>query len=173
MPSGSGRSFGGMTRWVALAAQTAARGILLFGLWMVLVDNAEWPELVVGAVAAAVASVYGTVVLMRRGQRLRLTPAMLRWGYRPFVLLVTDTGRVTLALGRRLVLRRPIEGRLRAVRYRATDHTADDVTRRILTEWSASMAANRYAVGVDVRGGYLLVHQLVESSGPLDPLELG
>ena len=98
---------------------------------------------------------------------------MLRHAYRPFVLLVTDTLRVTAALVRHLVLRRPVDGRLRAVRYRAVGDSADEVTRRVLSEWTPSLAANRYAVGIDVERGYMLVHQLVDSPGPLDPLELG
>lgn len=162
-----------MTLWVSRAAQTVVRGLLLFGLWMVLVDSAEWPQVVVGVGAAAIAALYGAVVLARRPEHGRLTIGMLRRLYRPFLLLITDSVRVTLALGRHVVLRRPVEGRFRAVRYRAIGDTPEDITRRILTEWGASMAANRYAVGVDLEGGYLLVHQLVETSGPLDPLELG
>src|SRR5947209_6954641 len=162
-----------MTRWLVLTAQTVLRGILLFGLWMVLVDNAEWPEVLVGAVAAGLTAIYGTIVLARRKQRLRVSPAMLLRLYRPFLLLVTDTVRVTIALVRHLVLRQPVTGRLRAVRYRAVGPTADEVTRRVLTEWSTTVAPNRIAIGVDVDDGYLLVHQLVDSTGPLDPLQLG
>lgn len=156
-----------------LTTQTILRGVLLFGLWMVLVDNTEWPELLVGAVAAGLTAIYGTIVLARRQERLRLSPGMLRRLYRPFLLLITDTVRVTVALVRHLVLRRPVTGRLRAVRYRAVGPTADEVTRRVLSEWSTSVAPNRIAIGVDVDEGYLLVHQLVDSRGPLDPLQLG
>ena len=39
--------------------------------------------------------------------------------------------------------------------------------------WQASLAANRYAIGIDLDGNYLLIHELVPASGPLDPLELG
>jgi hypothetical protein len=162
-----------MTRWVAPAAQTIVRGALLFGLWMVLVDNAEWPEVVVGLGAAALAAVYGTFVMSRRRERLRLSAAMVRRAHRPLVLLVSDTVLVTVALAKALFLRRFPTGRFRAVRYGATGQSSEDVTRRILTEWATGVAANRYAVGVDVERGYLLVHQLVESGGPLDPLELG
>lgn len=162
-----------MTRRVSLAARTVVRGALLFGLWMVLVDSVDWPEMVVGAGAAAIAAVFATVVFTRRSEHLRPTPGMLRFAYRPLVLMVTDTVRVTAALVREIAQRRPNEGHLRAVRYRATGDDPDHVARRILTEWGASVAANRYAVGIDVERDYLLVHQLVEAPGPLDPLELG
>jgi hypothetical protein len=88
------------------------------------------------------------------------------------LLLGTDTARVTWALAGQLVGRRA-HGRLRAVRYAATARTPEDSARRILTEWSTSLAANRYAIGIDLERGYLLVHELVPSDGPLDPLELG
>jgi multisubunit Na+/H+ antiporter MnhE subunit len=157
----------------SLAAQTVVRGVVLFGLWLVLVDTVVWPEMVVGATAAAVTAVFATLVYARRSEHLRLTPAMLRFAYRPLLLLVADTVRVAAALVRELAHRRPVEGRLRAVRYRATGDSADDVGRRILTEWGTSVGANRYVVGIDVERDYLLVHELVEASGPVDPLELG
>ena len=162
-----------MMRQVSVAARTGVRGAILFGLWLVLVDTATWPEMVVGASAAAITAVFATLVYARRSEHLRLTPGMLRFAYRPLVLLVVDTVRVAAALVRELAHRQPVEGRLRAVRYRATGDSSDDVGRRILTEWGVSVAANRYAVGIDVERDYLLVHQLVEASGPLDPLELG
>lgn len=162
-----------MSRWALRAARTAARIIVLFGLWMLLVDNLHEPELVTGAVAAVITAALGEVVFRARSEHVRITPGMLRRLHRPFVLLVTDTVRVIGALGARLLLGREVTGCFRAVRYRATTPHAEDRGRRILTEWGASLAANRYVVGVDVDEGYLLVHELVPASGPLDPLELG
>jgi catechol 2,3-dioxygenase-like lactoylglutathione lyase family enzyme len=162
-----------MMRPVSVATRTVVRGVFLFGLWLVLVDTVAWPELVVGAGAAALTAVFATLVYARRSEHVRLTPGMLRFAYRPLVLLVADTWRVAAALVRELAHGQPVEGRLRAVRYTATGGSADDVGRRILTEWGTSVAANRYAVGIDVERDYLLVHQLVEAPGPLDPLELG
>ena len=158
---------------VSVAARTVVRGALLFGLWMVLVDTVKWPEMVLGAAAAAITAVFASVVAAHRSERLRFTLGMLRFAYRPLVLLVTDTARITGALVRELAHRRAVEGRLRAVRYRATGDSPDDVAHRILSEWGTSLAANRYAVGIDVEHDYLLVHELVDAPGPLDPLELG
>lgn len=162
-----------MSLWVRRAGRTIARGIALFGLWMVLVDTRYEPEVVTGVVVAAAGAVIGTVVTAARGEPARVSPTMLRRIYRPFVLVFTDTARVIWALVATLVFRRRIQGRLRAVRYGATAPTAEDRARRILTEWGASLAANRYAVGIDPEVRYLLIHELVETSGPLDPLDLG
>ncbi len=100
-------------------------------------------------------------------------PWMLRHVYRLPILLVADSLRVTVALVRRLVLRRPLTGRIRATRYGATGDDAEDVARRVLTEWAGSLAPNRYVIGIDPDDGLLLVHELVETTGTLDPLQLG
>jgi hypothetical protein len=77
------------------------------------------------------------------------------------------------ALFARLALRQPVSGHFRAARYNAVSDDPEKVARRILTEWSASAGANRYAIGIDPDQRLLLIHELVRSSGPLDPLELG
>src|SRR5947209_15013202 len=126
-----------MTRWASPALRTVARGAILFGLWNLLVDNTEWPELVTGGVCAALAAAFGALVFAHRRDHPRPTVAMFRAIHRPFVLLVTDSVRVTAALFARL-LGRPARSRLRAVRYRATAATPDASARRVLTEWSTS-----------------------------------
>jgi multisubunit Na+/H+ antiporter MnhE subunit len=161
-----------MTRWASPALRTVARGAVLFGLWNLLVDNTEWPELVVGGVCAVLAAAFGALVVAHRQDHPRPTAAMFRLIHRPLMLLVTDSMRVTFALFAHL-LGRHASGRLRAVRYRATAKTPDASARRVLTEWSASLAANRYAVGIDLDEQYLLVHELTPARGPLDPLDLG
>lgn len=105
--------------------------------------------------------------------RVAPRPAMLRHLYRPIKLLVTDSVRVTWVLLAHCLLRRPSSGHFRVARYRAVADESGDVARRILSEWSASLGANRYVIGIDAEHGVLLVHELVWSSGPLDPLELG
>ena len=162
-----------MAKWSLLGIAALARAIAFFALWVLLVDGVDEPNLLTGGVCALAAAGLATAVQARRGHHGRLRPSMLRHAYRPFLLLVTDTVRVTLALFGHLVLRRHIQGTFRAVRYRATGDDADDVTRRLLTEWAASLAANRYAIGIDPRRNTLIIHQLVPTSGPLDPLELG
>jgi hypothetical protein len=98
---------------------------------------------------------------------------MLRYVYRLPGLLFADSVRVCGVMLQRLVLRRPTHGRLRAIRYGACSEAETDVGRRVLTQWAASIAPNRYVIGIDTERGVLLVHELVETKGAVDPLELG
>ena len=120
---------------------------------------------------AVIAAVLATAVQSLRSVHARPRPGMLRYGYRPLVALVVDSARVLAALVGMLLLRRPLHGRFRAVRYRATAGGAEAAARRILTEWGASVAPN--VIGIDAERDVLVVHELVRSLEPLDPLELG
>jgi multisubunit Na+/H+ antiporter MnhE subunit len=162
-----------MAKWSQLGIAALVRAASLFGLWILLVDGTDEPNLITGGVCAVGAALLVTTVQSLKSEHARVRPSMLRRFYRPFLYLVTDTFRVTGALLARLVLRRDVRGEFRAARYRATGDSSDDVTRRLLTEWAASMAPNRYAIGIDRRRNVLIVHELVSASGPLDPLELG
>ena len=159
-------------RWTILGL-AAARAVAFFALWLLLVDATDEPNLLLGAACALLAAGLATIVQSLRSVHAAPRPALFRYAYRPLKLLVTDSARVARALVTRVLLRRPVTGRWRAVRYGATGETPDDVARRILTEWGASAAPNRYAVGIDTERGVLLVHELVAGPGPLDPMELG
>ena len=149
------------------------RVVAFFLLWLLLVDTVDEQNLVTGGVCALIAAALATGMRSRASVGAWITPRMLHFVYRPFKLLVSDTARVTWALFARLVLRRPILGRLRAVRYDAVGDEPADVGRRILTEWGASAGPNRYVIGIDTDRHLLLIHELVPAAGPLDPLELG
>jgi multisubunit Na+/H+ antiporter MnhE subunit len=162
-----------MAKWSQLGIAALVRAAAFFALWVLLVDGVDEPNLLTGAVCALGAAALSTVVYSVREERPRLRPSMLRRFYRPLLLLVTDTIRVTSALVGKLVLRRNIQGTFRAVRYGATSADGDDLARRALTEWATSLAPNRYAIGIDRQRNILIVHELVRARGPLDPLELG
>ncbi|MHB1834388.1 MAG: hypothetical protein ACYCXW_05435, partial [Solirubrobacteraceae bacterium] len=102
----------------ALAA--LGRATLFFGLWLVLVDSTDEPDMITGAVCVVIAVALATAVQSLRSVHARPRPSMFRYAHRPLLALVTDSVRVTAALGAALLLRRPIQGRFRAVRYRAT-----------------------------------------------------
>jgi putative flippase GtrA len=162
-----------MSKAVSVGLALLVRVTIFFGFYLLLVDDLHEDELVAGAVIAVAAAVVSTFLLTAR-QTLRVRPPMFRHLARTLLLLLTDTGRVSWALVCVLVLRRPVAGHLRVARYRATsEEDPEDHGRRMLTQWAASLGANRYVLGIDTERQLLIVHELVESSGPLDPLELG
>ena len=163
-----------MTRPTRIVVSTAVRAATLFAIWLWLDDNVSEPELLTGAGVAVIATVVVLMAGRLRSVHAHLRPGMLGRLHRPLTLLVTDSVRVTWALVKLIVLRRGPQSRFRAVRYRATGAGSEtDVARRVLSEWGASVAPNRYAVGIDVDSGHLIVHELVPARGPLDPMELG
>lgn len=158
---------------IAVLLGFAARTIALFALWMLLVDSADEPNMITGAVSSVLAAALATRVWSMRRVHARPRIWMLRFAYRPLAALVSDSARVTWALFKHAVLRRPSGGRFRAVRYRAVSDASEDVARRILTEWAASVGPNRYVIGIDTGRRLLLIHELARTPAPLDPLELG
>jgi len=156
-----------VARRAAIALVTWA---LLFGVWMLLVDTKSRPELVAGAVAAALAATASELV---RAQRVAQVRARLRWllrAWRPIVRIPLD---VALVISTLLHPRRT-RGRFRALRFRAPGDDPEDTARRTLAEGFGSLAPNTYVIGVDTNRRVLIVHQLVERGGAetLDPLEL-
>jgi multisubunit Na+/H+ antiporter MnhE subunit len=162
-----------MTTRARRIGSLAVRAAMLYLIWLLVDDNVSQPELYTGIVVALLALLLATVLKRAGSVHLQVQPWMLRYLYRVPLLLVTDSVRVCAVLIKALVLRRPVTGRFRAVRYDAGGDRPPDVARRALTEWSASMAPNRYVIGIDRSAGTLLVHELVETHGALDPLELG
>ena len=154
-------------------ARFATRTIALFALWLLLVDSADEPNMITGAICALLAAAMATGVGSLRRVHARPRIGMLRFAYRPLWALVAESARVSWALFTHVVLRRPAGGRFRAVRYRAVSDSPEDVARRILTEWAASVGPNRYVIGIDTRRRVLLMHELARAPAPLDPLELG
>lgn len=162
-----------LRRWGLVLAGLLVRSLFFFAIWLLLVDDPDQPDTLTGIATALGAAVFAEIVTTARSSSVRITPGMLRRLHRPLLLLVTDTARVTWAL--LLTLGgRPPQSRIRVAPYHATsEEDPSDYGRRLLTQWGASLGANRYVLGIDNARDQLIVHELVPSSSPLDPLELG
>jgi hypothetical protein len=142
-------------------------------LWLALTDTHKEPELLAGAAAAvAGATIAGLVLRPGQPKSVRNSLALLRVGPRrlllPVVRLIADTGRLTAALAQSLAGRRPA-GSFRAVRY-VPDAPRRTAAGRALTEIWGSLTPNRYVIGIDDEEGILLIHELVRTDQPIDPL---
>ena len=142
-------------------------------LWLALTDTHKETELVAGAVAAAVgATVAGVIARVGPPKTMRKSLELLRLGPRrlgrPAVRLVTDTWLLTVALVRALAGPRP-RGAFRVVRYTPDAPRRSAAGRALTTIWG-SLTPNRYVIGTDDEQGILMVHELVRTDEPIDPL---
>lgn len=156
----------------------AGVALVLFGVWMLLVDTRESSQLIAGAVVAALAAAGSEVVRRQNIARVRLRARWLLGLWRPLASVPRDLARLTKAAA--LALRpgsRPPRGRFRALPFDAGDEDPEDRGREALAELAGSFSPNTYVVGLDPERRVLLVHQLVpEEDGravqSIDPLGL-
>jgi multisubunit Na+/H+ antiporter MnhE subunit len=163
---------------IAPLARSAAAWSVAWGFaaafYLLLIDITDLPELIAGAVAAALAA---TATELARHQRVAGETIRLRWLvglYRPLLRVPLDIALVSLAALAALSGRRA-PGRFRAVRFRCGEEDQRESGRRALAEAFGSLAPNTIVVGIDSERELLLVHQLhrIGGRGALDLLELG
>jgi multisubunit Na+/H+ antiporter MnhE subunit len=140
--------------------------VLLAALWLALVDTVVVPELVAGAVAAAIAATGAVIVRGQRRLLLRPRVAWIRSAGGPLRGTVTDLGPLARTLWQRGVRRRGGHGALVEVPYTAVGDDPDAAAHRVFTEALGSLAPNTLIVDVDRERRILLVHQLVPSDDP-------
>ena len=155
------------------AGRWVLRWLLFAGLWLALTDTTNTQDFVAGLLAATIATTVSSLVTRPGSPKtVANSVALLRIGprrmLRPLARLVVDTALVTAALGRRLT-GHAVQGGFRAVPYRP-DAPRRTSTGRATAEIWGSLPPNRYVVGADEEQGILLVHELVRTNQPLDPL---
>jgi hypothetical protein len=120
--------------------------VILAALYLWLADNPAPPELVVGAVAAAIGATGAVLVRRQRRTLLRPRPAWLREAWRPLLGLYGDLVPLVRALPRRGA---------------TAGFVATPLGEPALTEALGSLAPNSIVVDVDHERGVALVHRLV------------
>jgi multisubunit Na+/H+ antiporter MnhE subunit len=139
---------------------------LLAALWLALVDTVAAPELVAGAVAAAIAATGAVVVRGQRRVLLRPRAAWVRHAAGPVRRLVTDLGPLAIALWRRGVRRADEHGAIVEVPYTAVELEPEATAHRVFTQALGSLGPNTLVVGVDAERRVLLVHELAPTGDP-------
>jgi hypothetical protein len=149
--------------------------VLAAGLYLLLIDTTDLPELIVGAGAAAVAATGLQLAREQKiaGERLRLD--WLQRGYRPLLKVPGDIAFVSLVAVRALFRRDSPVGRFRAVSFPGGEDEEHEAGRRGLALALGSLAPNTIMVGVDPERDLILAHQLHTTGGreAIDLLELG
>jgi multisubunit Na+/H+ antiporter MnhE subunit len=138
-------------------------------LWLAFVDTFAAAEVVLGLIAAAVATTAAELVRDQDLVRFRMEPRWLRGlGSLPWQVL-RDTWLLAVALWGRL-RGRPVRGVFRVVPFPVERDDARSAARRALVTGVVSLAPNTYVVGIEGDEGMMLVHQLVPGPGsPIPP----
>jgi len=150
--------------------------VVLAAFWLLLVDTVKEPELVAGAVAAALGASAMSAV---RAQRFAAFRPRARWILEAIVVLPragADLGVLAGALVRRVVFRRDVRGGFRAAPFRHGGEGGEATARRVITKLVVSFTPNTYVLDIDGDSDVVLVHQLVprpNRRGDVDPLGLG
>lgn len=148
-------------------ARAVAWWLVLAGLWMALIDNHHLDELAAGLGVTVAATVVAIVASDRMSPGVRIPSAVLLVLPRVAWRMTLDSGLLLRALWQTVVLRRPVRGRWVSAPIDAADTPAAR-GHRVFTTVLASLAPNRIVGGAE--GGALVVHELVRSDEPLDPL---
>jgi len=154
----------------------AAWWVVLGALWLLLDDTVALPELIAGAVAAAVGATAVSLVRAREVVVLRPRARWIRRGWRPVLQVLPDLRLLLLALWRRVVRRREVTGSFRAVPFRARADAGERAAGEALAIAAGSFGPNTYVIDVDGERELLLMHQLLpgkDVARSADPLELG
>lgn len=158
------------------AAAWLVAWLLAGALYLLLIDTTSLPELLVGAVAAALAA--SGFELAREQQTVGGLTARVRWLvrlYRPVKNVPADIAMLSLLAVRQLLRPRPVNGKFRAVRFRCGDEEELETGRRAIVESFGSVSPNTIIVGVDGEHELILGHQLRPRGGreAIDVLGLG
>lgn len=136
-------------------------------IYLLLIDITQWPELAVGAAAAALAA---TGLELAREQRVVGESVRAHWLlrlHRPLLKVPTDIALVSAAAFRGLVQRGAPLGRFRAVRFAGGGEAEEKETgKRALAEAFGSFAPNTIIIGIDGDRELILAHQLKPTGGP-------
>jgi multisubunit Na+/H+ antiporter MnhE subunit len=143
--------------------------------YLLLIDNIDLPELLVGIAAATLAA---TAAELAREQAVVGEAIRLRWLlrlYRPMLKVPSDIAIVSFAVVRQIARPQSRRGSFRAVPFRASDDELREAGRASLAEAFGSFAPNTIIVGIDEERELILAHQIVPTEGAdaIDVLELG
>lgn len=162
-------------RPIVLVRAWIAWWLLCGVLWLWLDDTVALPELIDGAVCAAVGATAATMALARSPMRFAPRRAWLRLWWRPLVQFGTDLPVLVRVLANAATGGNRDPGAIRTVAFALETDRDARAAQIALASVAGSFAANTIVVGVDLSGGALIVHELapaVDRSGA-DPLGLG
>ncbi len=137
----------------------------LLALWILLVDTFAVEELVLGALAAALAATAADLVRAQDLVRFRMRPRWLNGMWTIPWRVVLDCGLLAEALWHQLSRPGSVRGVFRVLPFPREGDDAAAAARRALVTSVVSLTPNTYVVGIEGDEGAVLVHQLVRRTG--------
>ena len=137
----------------------------LLALWLLFVDSLAIEEVVLGAIAAALAATAADLVRAQDLIRFRLRARWLSGVWTLPWQIVVDSGLLAVALWRQLRSPGSVHGVFRVLAFPREGDDAVATARRALVTSVASISPNTYVVGIEGEEGTMLIHQLVHRHG--------
>ena len=134
--------------------------LALFGWWVLVVGTNSGLELIAGAWAGAVCTVFALGVRQQRLLAFRFEP---RWLARTLKVpwnVVRELGIVLWALALDLARVRPVRSAYRAIPFPAGRQDAVSAGRRAVASLADAVSPNAYSVDMDLERGVVLRHEL-------------
>ncbi len=145
-----------------------------YGLWLLFVGTFSLHELLIGIIAAVLASIGMVVVGIFYSTPFSPTAKDLLAGWRLPWYVLSDTWVVLAVAAKDLVGSHRAESLFRVVPFRAGSEKDPQATaRRVLATVYSTMAPNSIVLGVNTNNQKLLSHQIKRSSVPKMTRQLG
>lgn len=136
--------------------------VLLAGEWVLLVAGTKGHEMLVGAFAVALSTIFLAVVWRQDAQHIQLNARDVLEGWRIPWYLLADAWVVTRVLVLDLMGRRA-GSFYRVSGFRTARERPELVGRRVLATLYSSMSPNSIVLGVDWKQSRMLTHQIERS----------
>lgn len=139
----------------------AAAGLVLLGLWLLLLSTTAIPEVLAGVLAAAIATTAGVAAVGATGSRFRPRAAWL-WELRRLPWLVLTDSALAARVLARAIARRPSLSRYVALGpLPIAGPQPRAAARRAVYTIACSLPPGTIVVGLDEETRSVLLHQLV------------
>ncbi len=152
---------------------TVVVALCLASGWILLVAGTRLHEMIVGAGAVVLATLYLRMVHESSHNSLRLRWKDLAQCWRIPWYMVCDTGVVTRVLIADLLQLRPAGSYYRVRGFASSKHDPATVGRGVLTVLYMTATPNSIVLGIEPQSGRMLFHQLERASVPKMAQSLG
>jgi multisubunit Na+/H+ antiporter MnhE subunit len=142
-------------------------------LWLVFAGSTSAPEVLVGALAAALGAYAMRRVELREIVRVAPLPRGFAQAWRLPWIVLTGTGEMLAVLARQLFAGVPAPSLLFETPYAADADDGHDATMRALATTYTSISPNFVVIDIDREQGLLMFHQIAESETPELTIRLG